>query len=118
MKLIIFTLVSLFQLAQSCIVTFEGIYTPGNGHMTAKVSSDDHPICELNEFIRGKRDPYWLNCKIDRYAWISQDGTRFAYAANGVDYHGTPTREPMRDADNNIKLYWDASPNEHLPPAK
>lgn len=110
MKLLIFTLIALLQLAQSCIVTFEGIFTPWNGHMTGKVSSGNHPVCHLDEFIRSKRDPYWLNCEDNKYAWISQDGSRFAYAANGVDYHGVPTRTPMNDEDNNIKLYWDACP--------
>ncbi|KAL5344375.1 hypothetical protein ACLOAV_010635 [Pseudogymnoascus australis] len=108
MKLLVFTLVAIFQCTQACIVTFEGIYTPGNGHMTAKVSTGWHPACHLNDFIRGKRNPYWLNCEDDKYSWISQDGSHFAYAANGVDYHAVPTRTPMNDADNNIKLYWDA----------
>lgn len=108
MKLLILTLITIFQLTQSCIVVFEGIYTPGNGHMTAKVSSNYHPVCHLNDFIRGKRDPYWLNCEDEKYSWVSQDGSRFAYAANGVDYHGVPARTPMNDVDNNIKLYWDA----------
>lgn len=76
--------------------------------MTAKVSTGWHPVCHLNDFIRGKRNPYWLNCEDDKYSWISQDGSHFAYAANGVDYHAVPTRTPMNDADNNIKLYWDA----------
>lgn len=108
MKLLVFTLIALLQLAQSCIVTFEGIFTPWNGHMTAKVTSGGHQVCHLDEFIRSKIDPYWLNCENNKYAWISQDGSRFAYAANGVDYHGVPTRTPMNDEDNNIKLYWDA----------
>ncbi|OBT64317.1 hypothetical protein VE03_06800 [Pseudogymnoascus sp. 23342-1-I1] len=113
MKLPIFTLVALLQLTQACVVRLEGVYTPGNGHMKLKVTTGLHPICHLDETIRGKRDPYWLNCENDVYSWISHDGSQFAYAANGVDYHGVPTRYPMLDADSNVLLYWDACPEMH-----
>ena len=108
MKLLIFTLVSLFQFTQACIVEMEGIYTPGNGHMAVHVWQQWEQVCELNEFIKGKRDPYWLNCKDGKHAWISQDGKSFAYAANGVDYKGVPKWTPLHDADNNQGLYWSA----------
>lgn len=78
--------------------------------MLGSVTSGSRRVCHVDEFIRGQRDPYWLYCEDNKYSWISRDGSRFAYAADGVDYHGVPTRTPMNDAENNIKLTWSACP--------